>query len=105
MFSDGFLEGQTKSINDGFPSKSFPYTDHYGYLSDSNLEDELFCSEKEEGFTKGGEPELLRSSQNSHSEASLATVSGNPPWPPPGVSEVGSNITSALNSDNQFIFH
>jgi len=47
VFSDGFLEGQTKDVNGGFPSESEPYTDHYDYLSDSDLEDDYSCSEEE----------------------------------------------------------
>ena len=47
MFSDGFSEGQTRDINEGFPSESNPYADQYDYLSDSDLEDESLCSEGE----------------------------------------------------------
>lgn len=40
MFSSGFSEGQTRDINEGFPSDTLPYTDSYNYLSDSDLEDD-----------------------------------------------------------------
>ena len=46
MFSDGFSEGQTRNINEGFPSDTHPYTESYDYLSDSDLEDD----ESEEPF-------------------------------------------------------
>lgn len=102
MFLDGFSEGQTRDINEGFPPESFPYTDHYDYLSDSDLEDSF--EEEEEDSAEDGEQELPRSAQNSHSEAPLAAASGNPPWPPSDVNEVGNNIMSVLNSNNRFVF-
>ena len=40
MLSDGFSEGQTRNINDIFPSDLLPYTEDYDYLSDSDLEDD-----------------------------------------------------------------
>ena len=40
MFSGGFLEGQTRDINDGFPSDAIPHTEYDDCLSDSDLEDE-----------------------------------------------------------------
>ena len=46
MFSDGFSEGQTRDINEEFPSDSHPYTEYYDYLSDSDLEDGSCCSEE-----------------------------------------------------------
>ena len=48
MFSDSFSEGRERDINEGFPSDFHPYTDHYDYLSDSDLEDESFCSEEDD---------------------------------------------------------
>ena len=48
MFSDRFSEGQTKDINDGFPSASPSFTDDYDYASDSDLEDGSSVSEKDE---------------------------------------------------------
>ena len=102
MFSDGFLEGQTKDINEGFPSDSFPYTDHYDYLSDSDLEDEFSCFEgEEEEPAEDGEQELPRSSQDSDTGITPAGTSDDPPWPSPAaVSEVGNNSTSAPNPAN-----
>ena len=47
MFSDGFLEGQTRDINEEFPFDSHPYTEYYDYLSDSDLEDGSSCSEED----------------------------------------------------------
>ena len=49
MFSDSFLEGQIRDINDGFPPDSHPYAEHYDYLSDSDLEDESPCAEEQDG--------------------------------------------------------
>ena len=46
VFSDGSFEGQTRDLEGGFPSDSDPYTEHYDYWSDSDLEDE---SEAEDG--------------------------------------------------------
>jgi hypothetical protein len=40
VFSDGFLEGQARNLNEDFPSESRPYTEDYDYLSDSDLEDD-----------------------------------------------------------------
>jgi len=47
VFSDAFSEGQARNISGEFPSDSDPYTEHYDYLSDSDLEDESSCSEEE----------------------------------------------------------
>jgi len=54
VFSDSFSEGQERDINEGFPSNSHPYTDHYDYLSDSDLEDESSRSEEGDGESLGG---------------------------------------------------
>ena len=48
MFSEGFAEGRTRDINEGFPPDSHPYTYHYEYLSDSDLEDGTSGSEEED---------------------------------------------------------
>jgi hypothetical protein len=48
VLSDGFSEGQLRNINEGFPPDSTPYTEHYDYLSDSDLEDDYACSEEDE---------------------------------------------------------
>ena len=39
VFSDGFSEGTSKNLRDGFPSDEEPYTDSYEYLSDSDLDE------------------------------------------------------------------
>jgi len=57
VFSDSCPEGQIWDISEGFPSDSEPYTEHYDYLSDSDLEDESSCSEdvdEDEGAPKDG---------------------------------------------------
>ncbi|KAF9779806.1 hypothetical protein BJ322DRAFT_343003 [Thelephora terrestris] len=74
LFSDGFLEGQTRNIDEEFPSDSFPYIDYYDYLSDSDLEDE----EEGEEPAEDGKPELPLGTQDLHSETSPAA---NPPRP------------------------
>ncbi|KAF9779832.1 hypothetical protein BJ322DRAFT_1167035 [Thelephora terrestris] len=76
----GFSEGRTKDINGGFPpgADSFPYTDHYDYLSDSDLEDEEPIEHCEQ--------ELPSIAQVLGSEARMTP--GNPPQPSRGMSEV-----------------
>ena len=49
MFSGSFSEGQERDINEGFPSDSEHYAEHYEYQSDSDLEDGSSCSEEEDG--------------------------------------------------------
>ena len=57
MFSDAFSEGQSRDINEGFPSNSSTI-EVYDYLSDSDLEDECLCSEEEDAeSTEGDNPE------------------------------------------------
>jgi len=56
VFSDSFPEGQARDINEGFPSDSHPYTEHYDYLSDSDLEDESYRSEEEDEEPLEGKP-------------------------------------------------
>ena len=48
MFSDSFWEGQERDINEDFPFDSDPYSEHYDYQSDSDLEDGSSFSEEEE---------------------------------------------------------
>ena len=63
MFSDAFSEGQSRDINEGFPSDSST-TEVYDYLSDSDLEDESSCSEEEDAESaEGDNPELSLSPQ------------------------------------------
>ena len=58
MFSDAFSEGQSRDINEGFPTDSTT-TEVYDYLSDSDLEDECSCSGEEDAeSTEGDDPEL-----------------------------------------------
>ena len=52
MFSDAFSEGQSRDINEGFPSGSSTI-EVYDYLSDSDLEDECSCSEEDAESTEG----------------------------------------------------
>lgn len=77
MFSDGFLEGQTRNIDEEFPSDSFPYTDFYDYLSDSDLEDE----EEGEEPAEDGKLELPLSTRDLHWETPPAATCENPPRP------------------------
>lgn len=94
MFSDGFSEGRTRDISGGFPSDSHPYTDHYDYLSDSDLEDETHCPEEEDG-------EYDRNSQQSPAyapdqESSRITISddSSPCLPSVETSEAKNNERS-----------
>lgn len=91
MLSDGFSEGQTRDINEGFPSDSFLYTDHFDYLSDSDLEDEDLPEDSEQELP-----------QDSASAVPPATASACPPLPSQDTSEIESRHTSALNSVDLF---
>ena len=63
MFSDAFSEGESKDINEGFPSDSSTI-EIYDYMSDSDLEDECSCSEEEDAeSTEGDNPGLPPSPQ------------------------------------------
>lgn len=83
VFSDRFSEGQARNINDGFPSDSLPHTEDYDYLSDSDLEDESFCSGEDETNAPQIPP---------------TTTSKNPPQLPQRKIEVKRNHVSAPNS-------
>jgi len=98
VLSDAFLEGQTRDINGDFPSDSYPYTDYYDYLSDSDLEDEDSCSEEEYEEPPEGDPELPRSPQDSDSQAPPTTTPERLQQPSPDVSEVQSDRRSVLTS-------
>ena len=100
MFSDGFLEAQTRDITEGFPPNSFPYTDHYEYLSDSDLEDSF--EEEEEDSAEHGEQELPRRPQDSDSDIPPAATSGGPPLPPRNVNEAEDDSVSAPNPAHLF---
>ena len=91
------MEGQTRNIDEGFPSGSSPYTDYYDYLSDSDLEDEISPSEEEEENAEDGGRVLPRSTRDSDAAAST-TTSGDPPLPSRNMSEARDNNTSALSS-------
>ena len=80
MFSDGFSEGQTRDINEGFPSDSDPYTEHYDYLSDSDLEDEYSCSEEEgEGEESLEGDRVPQSLEDTPGPTTSQTVVSDPP--------------------------
>ena len=55
MLSDEYSEGQAKDMNEGFPSDVDIHTEYYGYLSDSDLEVESCCSEREGGRHEDGD--------------------------------------------------
>ena len=81
MFSDDFSEGQTRDINEGFPSDSDPYAEHYDYLSDSDLEDEHSCSEDEgegEESLEGGRVPTQRL-EDAPAPTTFQTVVSDPP--------------------------
>ena len=95
MFSDGFSEGQTRDINDGFPAHSHPYADEYDYMSDSDLED---------GCSSSGEDEELHEncgSQNENREDTLPTNVPTSPPPPPSPVEANEE---AQNDKKSFHF-
>ena len=83
MFSDGFSEGQTRDINEGFPSDTHPYTESYDYLSDSDLEDD----ESEEPYD-----------DNDSDSKDPAEASENPQPGRQGVGKIESHDASALNA-------
>ena len=64
MFSDSFSEGQERDINEGFPSDSDPYAEHYEYLSDSDLEDGSSYSSGEDEEPLEGERDSQRVSED-----------------------------------------
>ena len=77
MFSNSFSEGQERDLNEGFPSDSHPYAEHYDYLSDSDLEDEFSCSEEEDEKFLEGE----RDSQWGLEDTPSQAVVSDPPSP------------------------
>ena len=98
MFSDAFSEGKTRGINGDFPSDSHPYSDYYGYLSDSDLEDEYSSSEEDYEEPPEGDPELPRSPQDSNSQAPPTATSECPLHPSPDLSKVQRDYMLALTS-------
>ena len=98
VLSEGFLEAQTKDINEGFPPDTLDYIDDYDYFSDSDLEDEPSCSAEEDGGPAGDdEPELRHCSRDSDSRVPLAVTPRNPPQSPQDPNQVESRHTSASN--------
>lgn len=107
VFSDGFSEGQVTDINEGFPSDAVPRTEYYDYLSDSDLEDEDYCSEDERkphggDSTKSppeeGDPERMGGAHDSGSQVPPTTTSGDPPQPLRDSSEGEDDTQLAPNS-------
>jgi hypothetical protein len=101
VFSEGFSEGQMRDM--ALPSDAFPHTEDYGYLSDSDLEDEPPCSEDEdqphEGDGTGGplredEPQP-RGPQESDSQVPPTATFGDLPRPLVDVIEGKDNHRSA----------
>jgi len=89
VFSDGFSEGQTRDINGEFPTDSYPYTEHYDYLSDSDLEDGSCCSEEEYAEApESGDPELFSRLRDPDSQIPSKTPFDHLPQPSGGVREV-----------------
>ena len=67
MFSNGFSEGQTRDINDGFPADAPPFTDSYDNLSDSDLEDD---DSKQPNADSDSGPEISAKTSESLPQAS-----------------------------------
>ena len=94
-------------INGGFPSDASPHTEYYDYLSDSDLEDEDYCSEDEEKpheddgtncRPEEGDPELPGGARDSGSQAPPTTASGDLPQPLQDSSEGEDDHQLAPNS-------
>jgi hypothetical protein len=81
VFSDSFSEGQVRDINGEFPSDSNPYTEHYDYLSDSDLEDESSCSEEEDDEPSEDDRNSRQSVENAPDPKSPKTPVSDPPPP------------------------
>ena len=75
-----------RDISGEFPSDSDPYTEHYDYLSDSDLEDGSSCSEDEHVEA----PECIASSSpwDSDSQVLLTTPLDHLPQPSAYANEV-----------------
>jgi len=92
VFSDGLSEGRTRDINEGFPFDSDPYTEHYDYLSDSDLEDGSSCSEEEEEESPEGDLNSPRRPEDvPDSGMSKIIVSGSQLSPPLPVETSAAN--------------
>ena len=68
-----------RDISGEFPSDSDPYTEHYDYLSDSDLEDGSSCSEDE--HVEAPECIAPSSPQDSDSRVLSTTPLDHPPQP------------------------
>lgn len=84
MLSDEFSEGRIRKINGSFPSDSCPYTEDYGYLSDSDLEDD-------------DDSEVEQSPRNSGSRNHQIEVPEAPPQLPQNADETEGGRQSALD--------
>ena len=85
VFSGGFSEVQLRDIDGGFPPDSHPYTEDYDYFSDSDLEDEPYCSgQDEEEPHEDNNENLQQEVSNGPNTQNLETVTPNtlPPRPP-----------------------
>ena len=96
MFSDAFSEGQARNISGEFPSDSDPYTDHYDYLSDSDLEDGAFCSEEE--YAEAPESDVPSSSRDLDSQVLSTTPPDHPPQLSTEAEKVQNDDRLALTS-------
>ena len=94
MFSDAFSEGQKKDISGGFPSGSDPYTEHYDYPSDSDLEDGSSCSEEE--YVEFAESSVPLSPRDSDSQVPSTVPPDHPPQPSAYADEVKNDDRLAL---------
>jgi hypothetical protein len=101
VLSGTFSEGQSRDINEEFPTDSST-TEVYDYLSDSDLEDEYPCSEEDYAESTEGDNAELPPSPQAHdsgpqtpmttplerSPENASEVQGDnglasvPPWPP-----------------------
>jgi len=104
VLSDKYAEGQTKNISEGFPSDADPYTEYYGYLSDSDLEVESSCSEDEEkpygdedtkAPVEGDEPGSPRNPQDPDSCVLPRETPGNSPQP--------SQVAAGAQDDHRLV--
>ena len=90
MFSEGFSEGQTKDINDGFPLDSQSYTEDYDYESDSDLEDSFSGEDEGEPYEDGNIPDSERLENTQTLEADVSS----------GPSARPSSVEAVENQDN-----
>ena len=99
VFSDGFSEGQARNINGGLPPDSLPHTEHYDYLSDSDLEDESCSGEGDE------EPQFDDCTEGPVEEEGLQPPQspqglGPQPLPPVAAAENSPQLSKSEIEDN-----